>query len=110
MPVHQNYAIIDEEGTIQNVMRCDNYEDANQIARAVFGNNAFAVDCCQYPCSQYDKYIDNKFYTYVKDSEGNPTDELKEIEYIPTQEQQVKSLTNENNKLILLMADMIGNT
>ena len=45
MIVHQVYAVIDADGRIQNVMVCDNYEDANQIARAVYGDEAFAVDC-----------------------------------------------------------------
>lgn len=108
MIVHQVYAMIDEEGTVQNIMVCDNYEDANQIVRAVYGDNAIAVDCLQYPCSPGDKYIDNIFYTYVRDDEGNKTEELKEIEYVPTQEQQVSTLTSENNDLTLMMADVIG--
>ena len=110
MIVHQVYAMINEEGTVQNIMVCDNYEDANQIVRAVYGDNAIAVDCLQYPCSHGDKYIGNKFYTYVKDEEGNPTEELKEIKYVPTREQQVASLNNANDNLMVMMADVIGNS
>ena len=130
MVAQQVFALIYDE-TVQNVCVGDNYEDINRVARCVYGDEAFAVDCMQYPCSIGDKYIDNVFYTYVYNDEGEKTEELKpieyvdkkeivdndydlsinrykEIEYVPTQEQQVAILTNENNNMILLMADMIG--
>lgn len=107
MVAQQVFALIYDE-TVQNVCVGDNYEDINRVARCVYGDEAFAVDCMQYPCTIGDKYIDNTFYTYVYDDEGNKTEELTPIEYIPTQEQQVATLTNENNNMILLMADMIG--
>ena len=49
MIVHQVFAIVHEE-TVQNIIVCDNYELANQIARGTYGNEAIAVDCLQYPC------------------------------------------------------------
>ena len=107
MVAQQVFALIYDE-TVQNVCVGDNYEDINRVARCVYGDEAFAVDCMQYPCSIGDKYIDNVFYTYVYNDEGEKTEELKPIEYVPTQEQQVAILTNENNNMILLMADMIG--
>ena len=107
MIAQQVFALIYDE-TVQNVCVGDNYEDINRVARCVYGDEAFAVDCMQYPCSIGDKYIDNVFYTYVYNDEGEKTEELKPIEYVPTQEQQVAILTNENNNMILLMADMIG--
>lgn len=102
MIVHQVYAMIDEEGTVQNIMVCDNYEDANQIVRAVYGDNAIAVDCLQYPCQEGDKYHDGKFWHVEED--GTET----EIPYVPTQEQQVAVLQSLNNELTLAMAEMIG--
>ena len=110
MIVHQVYAMIDEEGTVQNVMVCDNYEDANQIVRAVYGDNAVAVDCLQYPCGIGDKYLNNTFYTHKRDENGERTEELVEIKYVPTQEQQVASLNNANDNLMVMMADVIGNS
>lgn len=107
MVAQQVFALIYDE-TVQNVCVGDNYEDINRVARCVYGDEAFAVDCMQYPCGIGDKYIDNRFYTYVRDENGEKTEELKEIEYVPTQEQQVSSLTVANNDMVLLMADMIG--
>lgn len=88
MIVHQVFAIIHEE-IVQNIIVCDNYELANQIARGTYGEEAIAVDCLQYPCSIGGKYKDGKFY----DLEGN------EIAYVPTQEQQVASLQEMNKTL-----------
>lgn len=102
MIVHQVYAIIDAVGVVQNVMVCEDYEDANQIARAVYGDEAFAVDCLQYPCGLGDKYHDGRFWHVEED--GGET----EISYVPTQEQQVAALQAENNELILAVAEMIG--
>ena len=57
------------------------------------------MDCLQYPCEIGDKYIDGMFYK---------ADGITPIEYIPTQEQQVKLLQRENAELTLALADMIG--
>ena len=81
MIVHQVFAIIYEE-IVQNIIVCDNYELANQIARGTYGEEAIAVDCLQYPCMIGGSYKNGKFY----DLEGN------EIAYVPTQEQQVATL------------------
>lgn len=89
MIVHQVYALISEE-KVQNVCVCSNYEMANYIARASYGDEAFAVDCLQYPCSIGDSYRNNTFYRMDEE-----TGEEIEIEYIPTQEQQVEILTND---------------
>lgn len=88
--------------TVQNVMVCENYEDANRITRAVYGDEAFAVDCLQYPCGIGDRYHDGGFWRMQED--GTET----EIAYVPTQEQQVSLLKAENNELTLAMAEMIG--
>ena len=61
MVVHQIFAIINETD-IKNIMVCDNYELANQLARMTYGNEAFAEDCTQYPVSIGDKFIDRVFY------------------------------------------------
>ena len=89
MIVHQVYALIFEE-KVHNICVCDDYEMANYIARASYGNSAFAVDCLQYPCTIGDSYRNNTFY-HVDEETG----EEKEVEYVPTQEQQVFALTND---------------
>lgn len=88
MIVHQVFAIIYEE-IVQNIIVCDNYELANQIARGTYGEEAIAVDCLQYPCMIGGSYKNGKFY----DLEGN------EIAYVPTQEQQVATLQEMNKTL-----------
>lgn len=88
MIVHQVFAIVHEE-IVQNIIVCDNYELANQIARGTYGESAVAVDCLQYPCMIGGTYKDGKFYGL----DGN------EIAYVPTQEQQVQTLQQVNELL-----------
>lgn len=98
MVAHEIYAYVVDE-TVQNVIVAYSYEEANRIARCVYGDNAFAVDCLQYSCEIGDKYINGVFYK---------PDGTTPIEYIPTQEQQVAQLKQENAELTLVLADMIG--
>ncbi|WMJ90615.1 hypothetical protein [Anaerocolumna sp. MB42-C2] len=58
---NQIFSLINEE-TIQNIIVCDNYETANQIARVQYGDDAYAVDTTQYPLSIGCKHINNIFY------------------------------------------------
>lgn len=95
MIVHQIFAQILEE-EIKNIIVCDNYEMANYLARATYGDTAFAVDCLQYPCQIGDKYINNQFY---KENGITP------IKYVPTQEQQVEQLNRENTYLQLALTE-----
>lgn len=61
MVVHQVFAQIQGQ-SIKNIMVCDNYELANQLTRSIYGDDAFAVECTQYPVSIGDKFIDGTFY------------------------------------------------
>ena len=89
MIVHQVFARI-SEGIVQNVIVCENYELANWLAKQIYGDDAIAIDCLQYPCAAGDIYRDGKLYR------KNPeTGEETEIEYVPTQEQQVADLIGE---------------
>ena len=88
MIVHQVYALIADE-TVQNVCVCDDYEMANFVARASYGDEAFAVDCLQYPCGVGDKYRNGNFYLVHPE-----TGEETLIKYVPTQEQQVEALNH----------------
>lgn len=101
MIVHQIFAQI-SEGTVQNIMVCADYELANYLTRCTYGDEAFAVDCLQYPCSIGDNYHDGKFWSVADD--GTET----EIEYVPTQEQQVANLQYSNDELTVAMADVLG--
>lgn len=88
MIVHQIYAEIWNE-TVQNIMVCDNYEIANYLARCSYGEDAFAVDCLQYPCCIGDKYK-NGVFLHVQENGS-----LAPIKYVLTQEQQVQKLENQ---------------
>lgn len=86
---HQVFAIITNE-KIENIMVCDNYELANQIARDVYGQEAFAVDCRQYPCGIGDGYFDGAFYH--RDSNAV-------IERLPNEKEEIETLKAENLRL-----------
>lgn len=92
MIVNQIFAEI-SEGTVQNIMVCDNYEMANYISRCTYGENAFAVDSTQYGCSIGDKFHDNRFWRVNED--GTET----EIPYTPTVEEEAAILKQKNETL-----------
>lgn len=102
MIVHQLFAQI-FENEVKNIIVCDNYELANWLSRATYGDSAYAVDCLQYPCAPGDRYHDRTFYRINRD-----TGEEFKLEYIPTQEQQIQQLNREKEELMIVMADMIG--
>ena len=100
MIVHQVFAQI-FDGEIKNIIVSDNYEIANILARAAYGNSAFAIDCLQYPCGSGDHYHDGKFWRV--DENGN---EVEEITYVPTQEQQVSILTGAQDSTMESLVDL----
>lgn len=102
MLVHQVYAMIDEEGVVQNVMVCENYEEANRLTRAVYGDKAVAVDCLQYACCMGDRYHDGWFWRPKEDG----TEER--LPYIPTEEQMVQLLKAQQDELTIVLADVLG--
>lgn len=99
MIVHQVYAQI-HEGTVQNVIVCDNYEMANWLAKSCYGDEAFAVDCLQYPCGIGNKYRDGAFYHVYED--GAKTI----IEPMPTAEQQVTTLEERLTEAQLALTEL----
>lgn len=96
---HNIYAEI-LDGDVKNVIVCNSYPLANRLTKACYGSNAFAVDCTQYPCAPGDRYRDNNFYRINKDG----TEEL--IEYVPTQDQQIASLTTTIDVATEYMVDL----
>lgn len=83
------YIMIDPEGTVQNIAMCDNYEEANQVARAVYGDTAFA-DEYKWLVQPGDRFRDGVFYTVDGDIE-------EPAEYIPTEEEQIIQLSAKNS-------------
>lgn len=104
MTAHEVYALISDE-TVQGVCVSYSHEDANRVSRAVYGDDAFAVDCLYCPCQEGDTYRDGTFY--APDGTVRP--------WLPTQEQQLaqlqaesERLRQESQELTLALADMIG--
>jgi hypothetical protein len=86
---HQNFAQV-KDNEIINIMVCENYELANQLTRMTYGDDAWAWDCNLYPVSKGDKCIDRVFY--FKDG-------VTPIPRIPTEEERIAALTQENASL-----------
>lgn len=101
MILHQIYARI-HNGEVKNVFVCDDYETANLISRAEYGDDAFAVDCTQYACQIGDLYENNTFYRV--DESGDK----KEVRYIPTVEQQVETLKLDFDNTLLMLTGQEG--
>jgi len=93
MIVHEIFAQV-IKGRIENIVICENYPMADHLAKCIYGPEAYAVDCLQYRCMIGDLHHDNTFWRIDEE-----TGEEVALEYIPTQEQQVASLTIENEEL-----------
>lgn len=92
MVPHGIYAQI-HNGKVQNVMICDEYTLANEIARMSYGEDAFAIDVEQYPVAIGDEYRDGFFYRTLEDGS-----EIQ-IEYVPTERQAIVALEDQNTFL-----------
>ncbi|MBE5981527.1 MAG: hypothetical protein E7249_20730 [Paenibacillaceae bacterium] len=94
MVVHQVFAQIFEE-EIKNIIVCDNYEMANWLSRAAYGDKAFSVDCLQYPCQAGDRYRDGVFYRVGENGAETV------IDLVMSTDQEMESLRATVNTLIL---------
>jgi hypothetical protein len=99
MVVHQVFAhILDTK--IKNVIVCDNYEIANQLARSTYGPTAIGVECTQYPCGIGDYFVDNTFYYRDKD------DPEKVGEMVPRKNTAEEDAYEANAKSSSIMSDV----
>ena len=97
MVAHEVFAMIFDE-TVQNVV-VGQYEETNRVARCVYGDNAFAVDCLQCHCEIGDNYIIGVFYK---------ADGITPIDRLPTDKEEIQQLKADNTQLTVALADMIG--
>ena len=104
------YIQVDGDGAVQNIAIFENYEDANRITRAVYGDQAFAAEY-RYAVRPggVDRFHDGRFWRV--ESDGTEA----EAEYIPTDQDKINMLQAENmqlkeesNELTLVMAELIG--
>lgn len=79
------YALI-YKNEVKNRFECQNYELANQLARAAFGDEAFAVETSRYDSNIGDKFENGIFYHILSDGT------LEEVSYIPTEKDNIIDL------------------
>ena len=91
------YIMLDTNGKIYNIEMHTNYEDANQFARAVYGDGASA-DEYRYLVQIGDIKKDGVYYNIGENGE------LTEAEYIPSDEEKIGQLEN------LALEDEVTNT
>ncbi len=99
MPIHKVYALIYEE-KVQNIIVCDDFEMSNYLARAVYGEGAYAIDCYYIPCSIGDIFKDGILYKTLEDGT------IKEYKYNPaptTTETQVQELSSTVDFLTMMV-------
>lgn len=85
MKVNQQFSTLrhrENDYEIMNIIVCDNYEVASQIARATLGEDAIAIDTTLYPVTIGNTYSDGVFY----DSQGNA------ITKNPTEAEEIATL------------------
>lgn len=82
MPI---YALIYQD-EVKNRFECENYELANVLARASYGDSAFAVDTTRYATGIGDKYKNETFYHILENGV------LEEAMYIPTEKDNISEL------------------
>ena len=94
MIIYQNYAFVDENSIVQNIAVVDNYEEANRLVKAIYGEKALAVDVAQWACKEGDIYRDSIFYRIQEDGS-----EVM-LKPVMTQDQEIGVLREENNQLL----------
>ncbi|MBT9778824.1 hypothetical protein GPL15_20300 [Clostridium sp. MCC353] len=93
------FILIDETGLVQNIALFLNYEEANVVARTVYGNNALALEY-RYLVQEGDIYRNGTLYNKLEDGTELPA------QYIPTQDEQINLLQNKN----LILEDQLTST
>lgn len=95
------YVQMTADGVIQNIAMFDDYEQANVITRASYGNEAFAL-AYNYAVGIGDVCKDGIFY--VVEDDGT----LTQAEYIPNDEENIRILTEENTELNSTINALLG--
>lgn len=91
------------ENIVKNRFECENYELANVLARASFGDDAFAADTTKYASTIGNKYKNGRFYHVLEDGTE------KEVAYIPSEQENIDLLQAKLLKSQLVLADTYEN-
>ena len=105
------YIIVDDgtTGTVMNIAMFDSYEDANRIARLAYNENAFAEEY-KWFVKAGDLYHDGRFWNKMPADETHEEEWEQEAEYIPTDEENIKSLQSAQEEQVLAMAEVYALT
>lgn len=106
--LERGYIILDENGIIQNIAMFTSPEDANCVARCVYGDAARAEEY-RWLVGIGDVCRDGIYYVIGDDGAETPA------EYIPTEQESISQLQAENqelktanDELTIALADLIG--
>lgn len=96
--VSYSYAMILGEN-IENTAKFENYDEANNISKIVYGDEAFAVEIEEWPVATGYKYKDGVFYE---------PDGITRVEKLPNPFERIRELESLIDDMTVAMADMIG--
>lgn len=100
--MNNRFALI-YENEVKNIFDCDSYELANQLARASYGNKAFAVETTRYASRIGDKYENGIFYHTLENGS------LEEAMYIPTEKDNIEVLQSKIIESQLILTETYEN-
>ena len=90
---------IEGVNTVQNIIVCDNYTVANELAKLSYGEEAYAVDSTRYPVTFGDTHVEGIFY-----HNGDPVVALK------TDSEKITELESIANAINLRQAEAEADT
>ncbi len=105
MYCNQIFSLIND-GEIKNIIVCDNYTSANQIAMDQYGVDAVAVDTTLYPVIIGDSFIDGVFMRGEEIIKQNPT-EAEQIAVLTQENEFLKAQAQTLTECILEMSEIV---
>lgn len=90
--ISRPFVMVNNNGVIENIAMFLNYEEANKITKAVYGEYAFAEEY-NFAVQMGDVYKNGVYYNILEDGTQIAA------EYIPTQEEQIQQLQADNELL-----------
>lgn len=90
------------DGKVENIAVFKYREDAINITKAIYGQDAEAVNVEYIDVDFGDTYRDKTFYRVNED--GTET----QVEHIPTESQRITTVESVQDQITLALADLIG--
>ena len=100
MKAWEDWAYIVGEDVLRiGVHKIGGHTMAQRVARELYGDTAYAVECTQTPLSDYAKYRDGDFYN--RDEEGNYSLALR----LPTAEETAAENSNAIDEILISLLE-----